>query len=230
LDVLGDERGVYQLFEREQSVYFGKTEGSLKARLYRHKRRFSGRLNIKVEDITFRCLYVDSFVDAASPERLLIKKYKDTGLASWNHEGFGPKDVGRARDGGSPGPWFLQRPVDYQASFAVPKGGQRIDLLSALQILKETVPFDLLRFASDKSKNQRDVRDAQSDYPEKYVTLPSKPASILDHLRPIMEQLPAGWQATVLPHGVILYKDRGRAYDYALDGWMRTDSGVQLLR
>src|SRR5262249_22641234 len=114
LAVLGNERGVYQLFEREQSVYIGKSEQPLATRLDQHRRRCSGRLNIDVRDMSFRCLYVDRFVDAVSPERVLIEKYQKVGLAPWNiQEGFAPKDVGRNRDRGIPGQWFLTRPADY---------------------------------------------------------------------------------------------------------------------
>jgi len=229
LDVLGDERGVYQLFEREQPVYIGKSELPLRERLGQHLRRCSGRLNISVDDMAFRCLYVDAFVDAAAPERLLIESYRASGLAPWNvSEGFAPKDVGRERDGGKPGQWFLDRPVDFGASFTVPTSGRGIQLLTALELLKEAVPFDLFRFASRRSRAAKDRIDAATDYPGRYVTLPTGRAAILAHLRPVMEQLPPGWQATVLPPGVILYKER-HLYGYALDGWRHTEEGVQPL-
>lgn len=117
LEVLGGERGVYQLFEKGQSVYVGKSE--------HHRRRCSGRLHIDVRDMSFRCLYVDRFVDAASPERVLIEEYKARGLAPWNSdEGFAPRDVGRKRDMGRPGQWFLDRPADYRALIRVDAGGR----------------------------------------------------------------------------------------------------------
>src|ERR1700685_382830 len=112
LESLGTEPRVYQLFERGQPVYVGKSETTLENRLEKHRRRCSGRLNIDINQMTFRCLYVDRFVDAVSPERILIAKYKAKGEASWNvSEGFAPKDVGRHRDLGVPGRWFLDHPA-----------------------------------------------------------------------------------------------------------------------
>jgi hypothetical protein len=229
LKVLGGERGVYRLFERGRPVYVGKSEQPLAQRLDQHRRRCSGRLNIDISDMSFCCLYVDRFVDAASPERVLIAKYRALGEAPWNvGEGFAPKDVGRKRDGGRPGQWFLDRPADYRALVTVPIGGQTVPLLSALEHLKDWVPFDLFRYASGRSDDQKDRENAEVDYPGRYVALPAGPAPVLAHLRAIMEQLPAGWQATVLPHGVILYKE-DHHYDYALDGWRRTETGVEAL-
>jgi hypothetical protein len=227
LEILGSERGVYQLFERGQPVYVGKSEESLAVRLDQHRRRCSGRLNIDVGQMSFCCLYVDRFVDAASPERVLIEKYKAEGRAPWNvSEGFAPKDVGRVRDRGEPGSWFLDRPADYRALVTVPTGGGAISLLGALESLKGAVPFDLFRFASSRSRNLEDRRDAELDYSGRSVTLPVGPIPVLAHVRAIMEQLPAGWQATVLPHGVILYKERN-SYNYAFDGWRRTGTGIE---
>ena len=133
LAVLGAERGVYQLFERGDSVYVGKSEEPLAARLDQHRRRCSGRWNTDLAEMSFRCLYVDAFVDAASPERLLIASYQRSGQAPWNNKaGFGPKDVGRKRDHGVPGQWFIDRPVVYETEIVLPNHGQRIPLVGAL--------------------------------------------------------------------------------------------------
>lgn len=229
LEALGDERGVYQLFERGHPVYIGKSEEPLATRLDQHRRRCSGRQNIDIADMSFRCLYVDKFVDAASPERLLIEKYRNSGDAPWNvQEGFAPKDVGRVRDHGEPGRWFLDHPIDYQACVTVPEGGQRIPLLDALRSLKEAVPFDLLRFASSRSRSKSDREDAARDYPGRHVTLPAGPVPVLDHVRAIVEQLPPGWQATVLSQGIVIYKDN-EPYHYAHTGWRRTEAGVEIV-
>jgi hypothetical protein len=229
LEVLGGERGVYQLFERGRPVYVGKSEEPLAQRLDQHRRRCSGRVNIDINDMSFRCLYVDRFVDAASPERVLIAEYKAAGKAPWNvGEGFAPKDPGRKRDRGRPGQWFLDRPPDYRAVATVLEGGQTIPLLSALAQLKAAVPFDLFRYASSRSDDEKDRQDAARDYPGRYVALPAGPAPVLTHLRAIMEQLPAGWQATLLPHGMILYHE-DHLYDYAFSRLLRTETDVQVL-
>ena len=229
LEPLGDERGVYQLFERGESVYIGKSELPLARRLDQHRRRCAGRLNINIGDMAFRCLYVDRFVDAASPERILIEKYRAQGLAPWNvEEGFAPRDVGRNRDRGKPGQWFVDRPADYEAVVAV-RGGERVlPLMSALHHLKDAVPFDLFRYAHPtRSHDPRDRADA-SDYSDRTLTLGSDPQPVIAHLKSIVGVLPVGWQATVLPHGVIVYKE-AHDYDYALAGWRRTETGVEAL-
>ena len=122
----------------------------------------------------------------------------------------------------------MDRPPDYEALVTVPGGGQAVPLLSALEQLKEAVPFDLFRYASSRSDSAKDQRDAARDYPGRYVTLPSGPVPLLTHLRAIMLQLPAGWQATQLPHGMILYCEK-QNYDYASARFLRTEAGVQFL-
>jgi hypothetical protein len=229
LEPLGGERGVYQLFERNASVYIGKSELPLARRLDQHRRRCVGRRNININDMAFRCLYVDRFVDAASPERILIDKYRAEGLAPWNvEEGFAPRDVGRKRDRGKPGQWFVDRPADYEAIVVVHGGERVLSLMSALHHLKDTVPFDLFRYAHPtRSRDPKDRADA-SDYSDRTVTLGTDPQSVIDHLKTIVAVLPVGWQATVLPHGVIVYKET-HDYDYALAGWRRTETGVDAL-
>jgi hypothetical protein len=227
LAVLGVERGVYQLFERGQPVYVGKSEEPLATRLDQHCRRCSGRRNIDVADMSFRCLYVDAFVDAAAPERMLIERYQEGGLAPWNNDvGFAPKDVGRNRDGGRPGTWFLDHPVAYDAVLTLSQGGRRLPMEDALRVIRTAVPFDLFRYASRKSREPRDRMDAESDYPGSQVDVPVGGTSVLNHVRAIVEGLPIGWQATVLPQGVILYKEI-REYTYALAGWRKTRDGVE---
>jgi hypothetical protein len=230
LAVLGDERGVYQLFERGQPVYVGKSDETLAARLEQHRRRCSGRLNISVEEMTFRCLYVDAFVDAAAPERQLIESYQRSGLAPWNYaEGFAPKDVGRNRDDGEPGQWYRDRPVAYEAEILLPEAGTRVTLLNALESLKAAVPFDLFRFASSRSRRRQDNADAGRDYRGRYVDIPREPVPVLEHMRRVVERLPPGWQATVLPQGLILYKEI-REYGYALAGWRSSVTGLEGVR
>jgi hypothetical protein len=226
LAVLGEERGVYQLFERDKPVYVGKSDKTLADRLEQHRQRCSGRWNIDAADMSFRCLYVDAFVDAASPERQLIASYKRSGLAPWNFDvGFAPKDVGRNRDGGRPGQWFLDRPVNFETLIELPESPIRRGMLGALELLKQVVPFDLFRFASSRSHELEDRIDAERDYSASFVDTLAGQAPVIEHLRVVVEQLPPGWQATVLPQGVILYKER-RTYAYALAGWRRTATGT----
>ena len=101
LSALQQRPGVYELFVRGRRVYVGKASVSVPARLGNHLRKLSGRRDIVLSDMSFQCLYVDEDLDAAAPEKMLIKKYRDQrdqDGAPWNTNGFGNKDPGRNRD------------------------------------------------------------------------------------------------------------------------------------
>jgi hypothetical protein len=228
LRLLREERGIYQLFHRSDPVYIGKADKKLTTRLRKHYRRCSGRRNINPHDISFRCLYLDKLVDATSPERELIKQYQKQGQAPWNQkEGFGSNDLGHGRKNQRPGRWFIDRPADYQAVVRIEQAGNELPMLKALELLREAVPFDLFRFASKDSRSPAD-KTSSEDYAAAFVTLERGDVPLLCHLHRIIEALPVGWQATVNPAGVTLYKERVN-YDYALDGWRRTEQGVERL-
>ena len=91
------------------------------------------------------------------------------------------------------------------------------------------MPFDLFRYASKSSQDAKDRMDAARDYPDRYVNVLDGPASVLEHIRTVVGALPPGWQATVLPQGVIVYKELAD-YDYALAGWRRAPGGAEGLR
>ncbi|WP_329106866.1 GIY-YIG nuclease family protein [Micromonospora sp. NBC_01699] len=228
LSALGPEHGVYQLFHAGESVYIGKSQDTLRVRLNQHRRRCMGRLGIDVSDMSFRCLYVDKFVDAASPESVLIKRYREAGLAPWNvAEGFAPKDVGRGRASGKPGQWFLDRPVDHLVTVRVAGAGGPMPVLGALAALKAAVPFDLFRYASDRSGSESD-KASVVDYVGREVTLERGKAPLMSHLRRVVAALPVGWQATVEPPGVQIYREEVN-YPYAMDGWRHESHGLARL-
>jgi hypothetical protein len=228
LAVLGPEHGIYQLFHKEQPVYIGKSQEELRIRLNQHRRRCSGRHNIDVADMSFRCLYVDRFVDAASPESVLIRRYKELGLAPWNiAEGFAPKDVGRGRPAGKPGRWFLEHPVRHTVVVRVPGGGEPMPVLRALAALKQAVPFDLFRYASAMSGIASD-KASVGDYAGRVVVLDEGEVPLMRHIHRIIEALPVGWQATVQPQGIEIYRE-AVDYAYAIDGWRHEPDGVVAL-
>lgn len=98
LDHVENRPGVYELLLAHQRVYVGKASKSLPARLRNHARKLSGRTGLSLADVSFICLYVDEDLEAAAPETLLIKKYRDEGGSPWNTNGFGNKDPGRQRE------------------------------------------------------------------------------------------------------------------------------------
>src|SRR4051812_10546270 len=74
LESVDSRPGVYVLFVKGERVYVGKASKSLRERLGQHYRKLSGRSGIALADVTFTCVYVDEDLDAAAPEKLLIKK------------------------------------------------------------------------------------------------------------------------------------------------------------
>jgi hypothetical protein len=57
LTLIKPEQGVYQLYHLKKLVYVGKAD-SLPRRLSEHRKKISGRQNIDLEDMGFKCLYV----------------------------------------------------------------------------------------------------------------------------------------------------------------------------
>ncbi len=94
----GIQKGLYHLYHRDELVYVGKADDSLHSRLLQHFRKISARNNIETENMSFRCLYLDSNWCALSQESSLIEDAQKEGLATWNNSGFGLHDPGRKRD------------------------------------------------------------------------------------------------------------------------------------
>ena len=78
-------QGVYQLFKIDRLVYMGKA-ANLPKRLTEHHSKISGRNNISVRDIGFKCLSVHPNWTTLAPEETLIKHYKshDSEDCEWN--------------------------------------------------------------------------------------------------------------------------------------------------
>lgn len=140
LDLLESRPGVYQLYEDGVLVYVGKADTSLPQRLAKHHAKIAGRLNLG--DIGFTCLYVDEDLHAVAPERLLIHRYKDEGLAAWNFNGFGSNDPGRNRDETvfEESHFDSQHPANLDIRCVdIPAGGYQADEL--LKRLKQSLPY-----------------------------------------------------------------------------------------
>ncbi len=194
--------GVYQLYVDDELVYVGKASKSLRDRLDVHRKKISGRVNISLEQVGFVCLYVDEDLDAAAPEKLLIKRYRAKGEAPWNTMGFGNKDPGRNRDK------TLVKAKHFDARYPI-NTGLTVDGLTpgkqtlgpVLTAAKSALPYTFRFLTMPKSKvPHTSLRDVP-------VTVPDTKMDTVSFLRFVLESLPDGWQATELPGYVILYPD-----------------------
>lgn len=188
--------GIYQLFDGEELVYVGKASKSLVQRLSKHLVKLAGR---GVEGIRFDCLYVDEDLEASAPEKMLIRRYKESGLAVWNTNGFGNNDPGAKRDltAVKINHFDKLHPIDLDYSIelsqdAVKKG----TVAAALKDIKKRAPY-LLRFQKTTPTVLGKARLSGSGVSTR---------SVAEWIPRIVEALPEGWQATALPGYVILYE------------------------
>ena len=221
LDRLENRPGVYELYLngglREHRVYVGKANMPLPSRLGEHLRKLSGRINLNIEDIRFKCLYVDEDLDAASPEKLLIKIYRADGTSPWNNSGIGGKDPGHNRED------TVVKRKHFDARYPVHPGQVVANLKLGSQSLypllkdvKAKLPY-LFRF--EEKKVRRDHRDTP-------VPVTSNALAMRDIIRLALEALPEGWQATAMPGRVILY-DEIVDYRSANMFWRKQDAVVR---
>jgi hypothetical protein len=213
IKALDPGQGVYQLFHAGALVYVGQAK-SLKNRLGEHHEKISGRRNIDVADMGVKCLYVHPNWTALAPEDALIKHHRKVGKpCPWNGNGFGPHDPGRNReDTNKPIQGFDKLfPIrdDWPCSWV--RAGE-YGALDLLMLLKKRLPF-LLRFemAAPKSKKPH------PDYLTAKVKVPSDAVSARELLTLVTKKLP-GWQATVFPGYMILYKEN-RQYTHGETIW-----------
>lgn len=214
-----EEQGVYQLFLEDAQgvhlVYVGKTdaESGLRDRLGVHALKIQQRVGLDPLKIWFKAIrvYVFTILDL---ETQLVKHYKRTNTHfenhTWNNSGFGSNDPGRERDTTKydDDHFYTRFPVDVARTldFTITQTGKAGDILQAL---KTGLPY-LVRFET-KGKS----RKPHDDLADTDITLdPSAPMTPESVIAQVMAQLPAGWQATMLPSHVIIYKNDRKANDY----------------
>jgi hypothetical protein len=206
--------GVYQLFLHGVLVYIGKAK-SLKARLRRHRFRLGGRKNLNLADVGFKCLYVHKNWTPMTHEEALIRLYQREGSQLWNGMGFGSNDPGRNREQTNQPPegFHRQFPInsDLPCDFLEPGTWKVRDLL---RHLKGELPF-LLRYEGH-------TRGGHADFVKKKVAIAASGRPLSEVLTDVARALPRGWQLTIFPSHVILYKE-SRAYDHGEVLWPPAD-------
>jgi hypothetical protein len=214
-------KGAYVLYENDHPVYAGKTDTrhGFRSRLTKHSRTIQHRTNLASENLTFRAVRILVFSNF-DVEAILIRELRerDPAALAWNDSGFGSNDPGHNREFQEPARWDVERPVDIDKPLRfLPSGPQ--SLLAALLMLKRGLPYDF-RYETDRGENGR-PRTAAVGH-EDFRHAP--PIELLGHgrdtlrgiLANILSRLPGGWQVTVFPGRVILYKER-HSYAYAIE-------------
>ncbi|RVP48141.1 GIY-YIG nuclease family protein [Sinorhizobium medicae] len=203
---VADEQGVYQLLLDGQVVYVGKTDADsgLRGRLRKHSWTIQHRLNLKPSDVQFKAARVFVFT-AMDLEKLLIRYYESTsGDVWWNSSGFGSNDPGRNRDRTElkEKGFDAQYPIDLDYPVVIATDGG-VPATRVLEALRAQLPYTLR--AQGKSKGSR---KAHAELEAAMVpTFVVKPATTRQVILSVLSVLPPGWQATMLPGRIILYKE-----------------------
>lgn len=209
LSALPDGMGVYQLYHQGQMVYIGKADRDLRKRLDQHRFKIEGRQNIKIEDMSFTCLFLhENWNPLVHESGLISSAEKATGIPlDWNGNGFGNHDPGREREETQKGPdgFDARFSIDTAWRPLIRAGDWTVDAL--LVELKRQLPF-LLRYQTAR----KGAREPHPDYKDVKIRVPKAdmPVDLLMSL--IAARIP-GWQATAFPSHIIFY-DEARAYTY----------------
>ncbi len=204
-----DGQGVYLLYYESELVYVGKAD-SLRRRLNEHHAKIDGRRGIEVSSMSFKCLFLSNNWAALAPETSLLAHFKKIKKSpKWNGNGFGPHDPGRNRETTNKPPQGFD--ARYRITDQWPcdwiKAGEW-NCLELLLVLKAKLPY-LLRF---QVSNKNSLKNGHPEYNDIVINVPNQSMPSRDLLRLIADNLP-GWQATVFPGHMILYKE-DREYDH----------------
>lgn len=211
LSDIPDAQGVYQLFLDDELVYIGKTdaEAGLRKRLDRHHSKIQHRVGLDPARVSFRAVRIYVFT-AVDLETQLISHYGGTKKVRWNGSGFGSNDPGKERDTtkykdghfDAAFPIDIDRPLDIE----LPDTGNAAAVLATI---KSELPY-VFRFESFKPKS----RKPHLDFEQTTVSLSAilQPPSARRVIEEVVRQLPEGWEATLLPSHIILYKNDKRVF------------------
>ena len=200
--------GVYQIFRQEpgkerQLAYVGKADEPLPDRLGNHLYKLSGREGISIDEMSFKCLFVEEDLSSVSPEKMLIKRHLKTGKIVWNNRGFGNNDPGRNRDKTAikSNHFDLEFPIDlYREVEGLTSGVQ--PLHDVLLKIKRGIPF-LFRFKHSAA------------FKKQMVTVPEGAMTVDEALRFVAQHLTGKWQICSLLGWVIMYDDSPTTYPSA---------------
>lgn len=193
------EPGVYQLFLDDTLVYVGKADDNLSKRLGEHYLTITSRKNTNVDAVKFCCLSLHRNWAPLTHESLLIRQYKSEGRCEWNNSGIGNHDPGRKRDDWKPNVFDTQFPIDESLPCIGVKAGQ-YNGNKLLQAVKGAVPYTF------RYETNGHWKSGHPDYNEITVDVPVDDMPAVEIIRHIASHL-KGWQATLFPSHIILYKE-----------------------
>ena len=202
-----DEQGVYQLFLNDVLVYVGKTDGDagLRSRLSRHAAKMLHRQNLDPSRVSYKAVRVFVFT-AMDLEGDLIRYYGGVKQLAWNGSGFGSNDPGKERDTTrvKASNFDAQYPIDIDRplEFEIERGET---VAQALSRLKTSLPYTL-RFEMIAPRSRTPHADLTDAELLKFGGATTA-RRIFQHL---VQALPSGWNITVLPGYVIMYKNDPR--------------------
>lgn len=209
-----EEQGVYQLFLDGNLAYVGKTdsEAGLNQRLARHARKIQHRHSLDPKRVSFKAVRIFVFT-AVDLEQQLIKHYStafDTAPA-WNLSGFGANDPGRERDTTAlkDGHFDLLYPIDIDAMLDASSAPGECTVAEVLATLKNEVPY-VIRFQNSGGRSRKPHPELETTT----ITLPKGRHTVRSVLRLAQAALGTGWQVTVLPGYIIVYKET-KGYPHA---------------
>jgi hypothetical protein len=196
-------QGAYLLFLDETIVYVGKTDAQagFRTRLLRHYHNIQHRKNLDPSRVYFKAVRVFVFSNFDLETMLIEECTSRIGRPIWNFSGFGSNDPGRRREEQDSASFDLEYPVDIDRVIELIPPGEH-DLLETIVSLKDGLPY-LLRYET----GGRHYRRGHPEMEARKISVAQGPITTRTILTNILSVLPGGWQATVLPNRVILYKE-----------------------
>lgn len=209
--------GIYQLFLDGTSVYIGKADDNLNARVGQHYRKISGRTDTDgdptngrlVDRMIFRCMYINEDIDSLGPEKMLIQEFRQNQEAVWNNNGFGNKDPGKERD--TSAVKWLHFDRQFQIDLDLPiipdnrRTARRVhpvdDLWEAMGVIKAALPFVFRYGTTPADKRELTAVDTLNE------DVAGVTRSVREWLDWLADRLPDGWKIIALPGYVLAYKN-----------------------
>ncbi|MBP1848265.1 hypothetical protein J2046_006556 [Rhizobium petrolearium] len=204
-------KGAYVLFLDEKPIYAGKTDvrHGFRDRLSRHFYTIRNRENLDPSRIGFKAIRIMVFSNF-DVEAILIHEMRkaDKKVLAWNYSGFGSNDPGHNREGQRPSKFDFEYPINIDRELGLFEPGPH-QLLPMLIHLKENLPY-YFRYETDLlpgKKKPEHYTKGHADQRSAAMVLVDAGDSVRNLLNKARKVLPEGWQVTLFPGRVILYKE-----------------------